>query len=146
MRWITRLFRRRNETGSVDGRGARRIVEAYVKCLERARPGRLHRTERDLPYSKEEIGRAILLALRFSPRPETTEPLANGFVDLERFLGDEEWPVVEEYERRLTSTEVPAALEAMTPTRWDAAVRILGDVEARRSRRRRPLQILQAQP
>jgi hypothetical protein len=145
MRWITRLFRRGNAKASVDGRDARRIVEAYAACLERAVPGRRHRAERELPYSKETIGRAILLALRYSSGPETTEPLADGFVDLERFLNEEEWPVVEEYETRLRSPEVPTALDAMAPARRDTAVRILGEVEARRARRRRLLEILDAE-
>lgn len=144
MGWLSRLFRRAGRT-RLDGRDARQILEAYADCLERRGPGRLHGRERELPYSKETIGRALLLALRFSRGPETTEPLRRGFVDLERFLPDEEYVVVEEHERRATSAGAEASLASMVPERRDAAVRILEAVDERRRRRQQLLAILETE-
>jgi hypothetical protein len=118
----------------------RTILEAYGACLGRRTPERAHRHERDLPYTKEEIGRAILIALKFAKTREAAEPLRTGFADLERFLADGEWPLVDEYERLVA---VGGLAGGMTDDRRAAAVRLLAEIEARRGRRFELLSILE---
>ena len=107
--WLSRLFRREPDV--------RRVLEAYGACLERQTTG-TYRRDHDLPYSKEQIGRAILTALKFSDRREVREPLRRGFVELESFLPEHEW------------------------TRADADAQLRQDIEDRRERRRQLLEIL----
>jgi hypothetical protein len=142
--WLSRVFRRAGRQ-PLDGRDARRIIEAYAGCLERHGLGRRYGRERELPYSKETIGRALLLALRFSSGPETAEPLREGFVDLERFLSDDEYAVVEDYGRRATSGRAEVSLESMGLERREAALRVLEAIDGRRARRRQLLAILETE-
>lgn len=137
--WFWYLFGRRAPERTTDGRHIRRIIEAYGACLPKTARERPHRPERDLPYSKEEIGRAILVALRYATTRETTEPLRQGFADLERFLSDEEWRLVDEYERLVA---VGGLAGGMSDERHAAAVDLLAEVEARRGRRFELLAIL----
>lgn len=139
--WFSRLFTRSAEPSRVDGRQARTIIEAYASCLEHRPSGEPHRPERELPYLKEAIGRAILLALRFATRPETAEPLRHGFVELERFLADDEWVLVEEYQRRAAMSG--SSVDTMAPDRRNAAIRVLRAVDERRARRVELLAILE---
>ena len=132
MSWLSRL-RRRRAAPAVDARRARTIIEAYGACLEQRPPGAL-RPDGELPYSKEEIGRAILLALKFSTGPETTAPLRQGFVELERFLTADEWAVIDEYQR-----VGRADGGSMAPERFGAARRILEHVDERCQHRLRLL-------
>ena len=128
--WLSRLLSHRRHRGGVDAREARAVIAAYATCLERRAADGLG-AERDLPYSKETIGRVILRALEFAADERLVAPLRQGFVDLETFLGDEEWAVVEEYQRL-----------AKASSRADAAIDILAQVEERRDRRRQLLAIL----
>lgn len=138
MRWLSRFRLGRRRRGAIDPRHARAIIEAYGACLDRRPAGEPHRPERELPYSKEEIGRAILLALRFATVPETIRPLRHGFVELERYVPDDEWTLIAEYQR------LDAAATASLPAdRRGAAERVLRAVEERRERRVELLAILE---
>lgn len=137
MRWLSRFRFGRRRPGAVDPRHARTIIEAYGACLERRPAGEPHRPERELPYSKEEIGRAILLALRFATAPETIRPLRHGFVELERYVPDDEWPLIADYQR------LDATAASLPADRRDAALRVLRAVEERRERRVELLAILE---
>ena len=137
--WFSRLFRRRAPERDIDGRHIRRVIEAYGACLAHAARERPHRPERDLPYTKEEIGRAILVALRYATTREVAEPLRQAFVDLERFLSDDEWRLVDEYERLAA---VGGLAGGMSEARRAAAVDLLAEVEARRGRRFELLAVL----
>lgn len=138
--WLRRLVSRRAR-GGVAPRQVPAIIEAYGACLDGRPRGALHRSERELPYSKEEIGRALLLALRYATAPETIEPLRSGFVELERFLPEDEWPIVEEYQRH-AATAQGGAPDGMPPERVEAARRILREIDERRARRLQLLTIL----
>lgn len=137
--WFSRMFRRRAPERNADGRHIRRVIEAYSACLAKTARERPHRPERDLPYTKEEIGRAILVALKYATTHEAAEPLRQAFVDLERFLSDDEWRRVDEYERLAA---VGGLAGAMSEPRRAAAVDLLAEVEARRGRRFELLAIL----
>jgi hypothetical protein len=138
--WLSRLFRRTAPRRDFDARHVREIIEAYSACLERRASERPHRPERELPYSKETIGRALLMALKFAKTPQVAEPLRYGFVELERFLPENEWTVVDEYERLAA---VGGLGGGMTNERRAAAVQLLADIEARRGRRFELLSILE---
>ncbi len=138
--WFARLFRRSPARTEPDGRQVRVIIEAYSACLERRAPERAHRPERELPYSKEAIGRALLIALKFARPSYVAEPLRHGFVELERFLPEDEWTLVDEYERLVA---VGGLGGGMTDERRAAAVRLLAEIEARRGRRFELLSILE---
>lgn len=128
--WLSRLFGNRRRPPAIDARKARAVIEAYAACLERRPAGRFS-PERALPYSKEVIGRVILRALDVAADERVTTPLRQSFVDLETFLTDEEWALVEEYER----------LADASP-RADAVAALLAAVEDRRARRWQLLDIL----
>jgi hypothetical protein len=51
--WLRRVFRRSPERDG--GPDVRRVLEAYGACLERRDADRPYRSERELPYAKEEI-------------------------------------------------------------------------------------------
>ncbi len=136
MRWLSWFRPRRTSSTAIDPRRTRAIIEAYGACLD-WRPAEALRPEDELPYSKEEIGRAILLALRFASNPEAIAPLRHAFVELERFLDAEEWSLVDEYQRAGHDGAM-----VMSPERREAARRILADVDERRARRRQLLAIL----
>ena len=138
--WFARLFRRGHARGEFDGRHVRVILEAYGACLARRAPERPHRSERELPYSKEEIGRSILIALKFATTREAVEPLRRSFAELERFLAGDEWALIDEYERLAA---VGGLGGGMTETRRAEAVRLLAEIEARRGRRFELLSILE---
>jgi hypothetical protein len=128
--WLSRLFSSRRRPAR-DAREARAVIEAYATCLERRAAGRFSR-ERDLPYSKEVIGRVILRALEVATDERVVIPLRQGFVDLETFLTDAEWAIVEEYERLAGASWRP-----------EAGAAFLAQVEERKERRRRLLDILE---
>ena len=130
--WLRRLFRRGPERARDRGPDVRRVLEAYGACLERRDADRPFRSERELPYAKEEIGRAILTALKFTDRREIVEPLRRGFVELERFLGDAEWQLIDEHQRPARTSDERRA----------AVVRLREEIEARQDRRRQLLLIL----
>jgi hypothetical protein len=133
--WFTRLLRRDREPD------VRRILEAYGACLDRAAEPP-YRHERELPYSKEEIGRALLTALKFADRRETRAPLRHGFVELERFLGDDEWRLCDEHDRLAS---VGGLRGGMSAERRAAAAHVLEAIEARRARRVQLLEIIEAE-
>lgn len=138
--WLSRLFRREPEHERDRGPDVRRVLEAYSACLERRDAESPFRPERDLPYSKEEIGRAILTALEFTDRREAVEPLRRGFVELERFLPDAEWQLIDEHERLAA---VGGVTSGMSNERRAAVAQLREDVDARQERRRQLLLILE---
>jgi hypothetical protein len=95
-----------------------------------------------LPYSKEEIGRAILAALKFADRHETRAPLRHGFVELERYLGDDEWRLCDEHDRLAA---VGGLRSGMSDQRRAAAAHVREAIEARRARRVQLLEIIEAE-
>jgi hypothetical protein len=133
--WFSRLFRRQRDPD------ARQVLQAYGACLERA-ADHPYRHERELPYSKEEIGRAILGALKFADRQETRAPLRRGFVELERFLGDDEWRLCDEHDRLAA---VGGVRSGMSDERRAAAAHVREAIEARRARRVQLLEIIEAE-
>ena len=135
--WLRRLFRRGPERDH--GPDVRRVLEAYGACLERRDTDRPYRSERELPYAKEEIGRAILTALKFTDRREIVEPLRHGFVELERFLADAEWRLIDEHQRLAA---VGGVAGGMSDGQRAAVVRLREEIEARQDRRRQLLLIL----
>jgi hypothetical protein len=133
--WWSRLF------GGDRTPDVRRILEAYGACLERRRgPDAAYRHERDLPYSKEEIGRAILAALKFADRRETREPLARGFVALEQFLPAAEWELIDEHDRLAA---VGGLAAGMSDERQQSVARLRIEIEERRARRAQLLEIIE---
>ena len=108
----------------------REVIRVYLDVLRgRGRefiwgPESLH------PHPRDLISDALVAALERWPDSPDSESWWSGFVELERFLGDEDWSLVEEFERR--AGEGPEAMLSMEKERMQAANGITREVSRRK--------------
>ncbi|MDP6366864.1 MAG: hypothetical protein QF787_12050 [Nitrospinota bacterium] len=122
-----------NQTLSLNDGEIREIIRAYFEVLEGGGAESCFGQERGLPYPKELISRALVAALRRWPDGSDWERWRAGFIEMERFLGEVDWDLVEEFSAR--ANEGPEAILAMDMARMQAANSITRAVSLRKLRR-----------
>ncbi len=119
-----------NQTLSLNDGEIREIICAYFEVLDTGGADWFFEQERGLPYPKEIISRALVAALRRWPGHSDWERWRAGFIEMERFLREADWNLVEEFSAR--AREGPEAMLAMDMARMQAANSITREVSLRK--------------
>ena len=91
----------------------------YLEILENGEEGPHFAPESRLPENRELISEALLSVLIRLPGHSDWERWRAGFIELERYLNEEDWGLVEEFSNR--AEEGPEAILAMDKERMQAA-------------------------
>ncbi len=108
----------------------REVIRVYLDVLRGRGQEFIWGPESLLPHPRDLISDALVAALERWPESPDSEGWWSGFVEIERFLGDEDWSLVEEFERR--AGEGPEAMLSMDKERMQAANGITREVSRRK--------------
>ncbi len=108
----------------------REVIRVYLDVLRGRGREFIWGPESLLPHPRDQISGALVAALERWPESPDSERWWSGFVEIEGFLGDEDWSLVEEFERR--AGEGPEAMVSMDKERMQAANGITREVSRRK--------------
>ncbi|SPF39251.1 hypothetical protein SBDP1_230041 [Syntrophobacter sp. SbD1] len=128
-----------------------RIICAYLKVLENVRVSVA--VDCELPFSKEQIGGAILNELAEDPESDLRRKLEIAYVLLESFIPNEEYQVIEDFKKASLCaqqiadmgdpTSILRSASMVRKARGDSAVRLQEKIYEKMRKRQQQIQALE---